>query len=138
MHILVFNAGSSSLKFGVFRLDAEDGAMEVFKGSYERFRDGRSEFRFRHGDTDERGTADIGDIDRAIEAIPAVLDRFGLTEIGAIGHRVVHGGARFSAATILDDATVAEIERRLAAHGVYVREHGEDMPEILDWQWSAA
>ena len=110
MHILVVNAGSSSLKFGVFRLDAEDGAMEVFKGSYERFRDGRSEFRFRHGDTDERGTADIGDIDRAIEAIPAVLDRFGLTEIGAIGHRVVHGGARFSAATILDDATVAEID----------------------------
>ena len=110
MHILVFNAGSSSLKFGVFRLDAEDGATEVFKGSYERFRDGRSEFRFRHGDTDERGTADIGDIDRAIEAIPAVLDRFGLTEIGAIGHRVVHGGARFSAATILDDATVAEID----------------------------
>nr|WP_295469670.1 acetate/propionate family kinase [Mesorhizobium sp.] len=110
MHILVFNAGSSSLKFGVFRLDAEDGAIEVFKGSYERFRDGRSEFRFRHGDTDERGTADIGDIDRAIEAIPAVLDRFGLSAIDAIGHRVVHGGARFSAATILDDATVAEID----------------------------
>ena len=110
MHILVFNAGSSSLKFGVFRLDPEDGAVEVFKGSYERFREGRSEFRFRQGDTDERGTADIGDIDRAIEAIPAVLHRFGLTDIGAIGHRVVHGGARFSAATILDDATVAEID----------------------------
>lgn len=110
MHILVFNAGSSSLKFGVFRLDAEDGAIEVFKGSYERFRDGRSEFRFRHGDTDERGTTDIGDIDRAIEAIPAVLDRFGLAAIDAIGHRVVHGGARFSAATILDDSTVAEID----------------------------
>ncbi|MBX3573802.1 MAG: acetate/propionate family kinase [Mesorhizobium sp.] len=110
MHILVFNAGSSSLKFGVFRLDAEDGAVEVFKGSYERFRDGRSEFRFRQGDTDERGTGEIGDIDRAIEAIPAVLGRFGLTEIGAIGHRVVHGGARFSAATILDDVTVAEID----------------------------
>lgn len=110
MHILVFNAGSSSLKFGVFRLDAEDGAVEVFKGSYERFRDGQSEFRFRQGDADERGTADIGDIDRAIEAIQGVLERFGLTDIGAIGHRVVHGGARFSAATILDDATVAEID----------------------------
>jgi len=110
MHILVFNAGSSSLKFGVFRLDAEDGAVEVFKGSYERFREGRSEFRFRRGDADERGTADIGGIDRAIEAIPGVLHRFGLNDIGAIGHRVVHGGARFSAATILDDATVAEID----------------------------
>ncbi|MBX3573801.1 MAG: phosphoketolase family protein [Mesorhizobium sp.] len=31
----------------------------------------------------------------------------------------------------------AEIQGKLAAHRVYVREHGEDMPEILDWQWYA-
>jgi len=109
MHILVFNAGSSSLKFSVFRAGHED-AEELFKGSYERFRGGKCEFRFRHGETDERGTAPIANIDQAAEAIPAVLERFGLTVLDAVGHRVVHGGARFSAAIVLDDAIVAEID----------------------------
>ena len=44
MQILVFNAGSSSLKFGVFDVGAE--TREMFKGSYERFRDGSFEYRF--------------------------------------------------------------------------------------------
>src|SRR5690606_22169819 len=38
MQILVFNAGSSSLKFGMFSVGTE--TREVFKGSYERFRGG--------------------------------------------------------------------------------------------------
>jgi len=108
MNILVFNAGSSSLKFGVF--SSEDGMREVFKGSYERFRDGGCDFRFRHGETDERGVAAHKDISEATAAIPAVLERFGLGALDAIGHRVAHGGGRFSAPSILDAPTVAEIE----------------------------
>ncbi len=38
MQVLVFNVGSSSLKFGVFNVEGD--THEVFKGSYERFRDG--------------------------------------------------------------------------------------------------
>src|SRR5690606_42152601 len=55
MQILVFNAGSSSLKFGVFSVATE--THEVLRGSYERFRDGECEYRLRQGDADERGTA---------------------------------------------------------------------------------
>ncbi|MCO5082729.1 MAG: acetate/propionate family kinase [Rhizobiaceae bacterium] len=108
MQILVFNAGSSSLKFGVFRLDEE--MKEIFKGSYDRFRDGGCDFRFRKDEIDERGRAEHADIGAAIAAIPAVLERFGLDEIDAIGHRVAHGGGKFPAPAVLDDATVAEIE----------------------------
>ena len=63
MIVLVFNAGSSSLKFGVFRIDAN--VNEVFKGSYERFGNGRCDYRFRHGTIDERGQADCGGIGEA-------------------------------------------------------------------------
>jgi len=57
------------------------------------------------------------------------LDRFHLA-LAAI--RRVPGLAERSGALI------AEIEAKLAEHRVYVREHGEDMPEIRDWQWPAA
>lgn len=108
MQILVFNAGSSSLKFGVFQVG--DDAEEVFKGSFERFREGRCDFRFRRGATDEAGTADCGDVGKAVQDVPAVLRRFGLTALDAVGHRVAHGGAKFQAAAVLDDAVVKSIE----------------------------
>ena len=65
--ILVFDAGSSSLKFGVFSVGGE--THEIFKGSYERFRDGGCEYRFRHGESDERGPAPFGS--PAKEPLPA-------------------------------------------------------------------
>ncbi len=108
MHILVFNAGSSSVKFGVFAMD--EGAAEVFKGSFERFRDGRCDFRFRHGTTDEAGTADHPDIASALAAVPGALERAGFAGLDAIGHRVAHGGGAFATPAVLDDARIAEIE----------------------------
>lgn len=108
MKILVFNAGSSSLKFSVFLADGE--ANEVFKGSFERFRDGRCEYRFRRGEIDERGTAECGDVGMAVERVPDVLKRFRAETIDAVGHRVAHGGSQFAAPAILDDRTVDAIE----------------------------
>ncbi len=57
------------------------------------------------------------------------LDRFHLAL--AVIRRVPGLGAR-------GEKLTAEIQGKLATHRAYVREHGEDMPEILDWQWSAA
>ncbi len=107
MQILVFNAGSSSLKFGVFSVG--DETLEIFKGSYERFRDGGCEYRFRQGETDERGPAPFASPGDAIKGVPDALQRFALEAIDAMGHRIVHGGARFSGPTLLDDDTVEAI-----------------------------
>ncbi len=108
MQVLVFNAGSSSLKFGIFSVTTE--THEVFKGSYERFRAGGCECRFRHGETDERGAVEFDSPSEALKGVPAALKRFGLDAIDAVGHRIVHGGARFTSPTLLDDETVEAIE----------------------------
>lgn len=107
MQILVFNAGSSSLKFGVFCIGTD--TREVFKGSYERFGNDRCEYRFRHGETDERGLAEFNSPGEALKGVPVALKRFGLDTIDAVGHRIVHGGARFTSPTPLDNETVEAI-----------------------------
>ncbi len=108
MQILVFNAGSSSLKFGVFRLGREEG--EILKGSLDRFRDGRAELRLRHGAVDDRRMVDCDGIAGATAMVPALLETAGLGALDAIGHRVAHGGGRFAGPALLDDAAVAGIE----------------------------
>lgn len=108
MHILVFNAGSSSLKFGIFSMGVE--TREVFKGAYGRFRDGACEYRFRYGDSDQRGTTAFATPAEAMSGVPEALERAGFGAIDAIGHRFVHGGARFSVPTVLDEEVIAAIE----------------------------
>jgi acetate kinase len=87
--VLVLNAGSSSLKFQVVE---PDGGEVHLKGTVERVGDG--------------GHA------AALEQVAARLRDAGLDEddLLAVGHRVVHGGAEFSAPTVLDDAVVGRIE----------------------------
>ena len=81
MRVLVFNAGSSSLKFGVF-----DG--------------------FSTPEGHEEGEAPHGSIADAIAAVPDVLKAHGVGAPDAVGHRIAHGGNRFTAATVLDDGTL--------------------------------
>lgn len=107
MQVLVFNAGSSSLKFGIFSLGTE--TREVFRGSYERFGSGGCEYRFRHGKTEVQGAASHESLAEALKGVPATLERFSLNAIDAVGHRIVHGGARFSAPAVLDDETIEAI-----------------------------
>jgi len=108
MRILVFNAGSSSLKFGVFDTKTEGAAL--FKGGYERFRDGACAYKFQAGDRVEQGTVPHANLAEATAAVPAVLAQWGLDGLDAIGHRIVHGGADYAEPTDLNDATLAKIE----------------------------
>lgn len=109
MNILVINCGSSSLKLGVF--EPGDEPREILKANFDTF-DGKS-CNLKvvlNGETVESGKAGAGDIKAAIEALPALLAKHGVGDIAAIGHRVVHGGEKFRSTTLLDDATIAQIQ----------------------------
>ncbi len=110
MIILVFNAGSSSLKFGVFDLTRADSRL--FKGEFRRFHAGTCEFVYHTGGEqglDHSHMEATASIEEAIRKVPIILQTFGYDALTAIGHRVVHGGERFRTATLVDATVLAAI-----------------------------
>lgn len=101
--ILVINAGSSSLKFTVFTLQAGVQTM-LAKGNIERIGLVEPNFIYQRGSNNkvEEGVS-VKDHADALKAVCAKLvdPKVGvlrsLEEIEAIGHRVVHGGEQFTA-----------------------------------------
>ena len=113
MKILVINCGSSSLKFQLIDSDSE---KVIGKGLCERIGiDGRISFTPGDGDKITKDTA-IPDHNRAIAlVIEALTDPQtgvikSLDEIGAVGHRIVHGGEKFTKSVIIDDDVIKAIE----------------------------
>jgi acetate kinase len=108
MNVLAINCGSSSIKWGVFAVDAAAVSSRRAHGRIERL-GGEAALRFEAGTGERLATtthvADHGDGMRRIAEWIAVT---GLP-VEAVGHRVVHGGSRFRAPTLLDDAVVAAI-----------------------------
>ena len=117
--ILVLNAGSSSIKFSVFVVAGERQALVlVYRGELEGI---GTQPRFVVGDAtgrnlvDERLAAGVtGDLNHE-DALAVLLGWIeghaaGLTIVAA-GHRVVHGGVRFSAPVLVDARVISQLER---------------------------
>ncbi|RRR74153.1 MAG: acetate kinase [Candidatus Viridilinea halotolerans] len=113
--ILVLNAGSSSIKFTIF--DHEAGALNVrYEGQIEgigtspRFAANDGAGQPIHASSWANPPLGRGHA-YALERLAAWLDPL-LPEEGLIGvgHRVVHGGAHYSAPMLLDDAVLCELE----------------------------
>jgi acetate kinase len=113
MKILVINCGSSSLKYQLIDSDTEKA---LASGLCERIGiDGRFTYK---PDGGEKSVTDI-DIPNHEVGVKLVLDAVAnpkdgvvasLDEIGAIGHRVVHGGEKFASSVKIDDKVMAAIE----------------------------
>ena len=115
MKVLVVNAGSSSLKYQLFDMDTE---AVLAKGLCERIGiDGH----LKH--TPLAGDKPVFDEDIALpthaEAIAAVIDKLtsaeygvvaSMSEIDAVGHRVVHGGEAFASSVRITDDVMAALE----------------------------
>lgn len=94
-HIVTLNAGSSSLKFGLFAADA-DGPAVVCTGMVDRIGSAEASITLR-GARGEKLRDDaqqaIHDHDGALDRVLELLQtRFPAARIIAVGHRVVHGG----------------------------------------------
>ena len=113
MKILVINCGSSSLKYQL--LDME-GEKLLAKGLCERIGiDGHLTHKPQNGKPIFNENVAMP---THTEAIAAVLDKLtsaqygvvdSMSEIGAVGHRVVHGGEKFAASVRIDDDVMAAI-----------------------------
>ncbi|HZG03527.1 MAG TPA: acetate kinase [Streptomyces sp.] len=111
--VLVLNSGSSSVKYQL--LDMADGSRQA-AGLVERIGERTSYLRHAPAGGPRREREEpVADHETALKAVAEELDRDGLgldaPELAAIGHRVVHGGRRFTRPTVIDDAVLAEIER---------------------------
>lgn len=114
MKILVINAGSSSIKYQLIDMENEQvlakglaDRIGIEGGNFKQKVEGREDYKL-----------DIQMKNHA-EAIGLVLDTLtskengvisSLSEISAVGHRVLHGGEKFSGSVIVDEKVIAAIE----------------------------
>ena len=115
MKVMVINSGSSSIKYKLYRSDTW---RSVAAGTVTRIGEAEGEMKCRW-------TADDGAEQNRVQSLPIPNHRVGLdrivaglhetgaladvSELAAIGHRVVHGGEQFNRATRVDDHVAAVI-----------------------------
>ena len=110
MQVLVVNCGSSSLKCRLFDMAEE---CELAAGSVERLGDSGSRLRATAGDAETERETTARTHDAALAELADALFALAGSDastLGAVGHRVVHGGERFRAPALVDDATETAIE----------------------------
>lgn len=114
MNILIINCGSSSLKFQLINSESEE---VIAKGLCERIAiEGSCLTYTPRGGEKQKTEAPMPDHTAAIKLVLDALtdEKTGvvkdLAEIGAVGHRIVHGGENFSQATIINDEVIKAIE----------------------------
>lgn len=110
-NVLAINAGSSSLKFQLIEMPDEN---VLAKGLVERIGINDSEFTIEYGDEKDSMVTDIPDHGEAVKILLEKLKGSGviksLDEINGIGHRVVHGGERFSDSVLITEEVIKEID----------------------------
>ncbi len=112
--VLVINAGSSSIKYQLYDMPE---ANVLAKGYVEKI--GNTAAKLSHVRRDDAITVEqnVPDHEKAMELILSTLVADGtgavetLSEIEAVGHRVVHGGEEFTGSMVIDDRVLASIEK---------------------------
>ena len=115
MNILVINAGSSSLKYQLYDMKTES---VLAKGRVERI--GMDSSILTHEVDNQPEVKEVSEILDHTTAIKKVLDMLthrkvgvlrNITDIKAVGHRVVHGGESFSESVLIDQQVKLEIRK---------------------------
>lgn len=116
MKILVLNSGSSSLKYQLIDMDTE---AVLAKGNFERIGQYNSFLTHKVGDEKHKFEKPVSNHEKAIRFVLNKLQSkvYGVIkspdEIMAIGHRIVHGGERFTKPAIVDDEVMKGLEESI-------------------------
>src|SRR6185437_11928619 len=111
--VLAINAGSSSIKFAVYRTgDDGDELSLICKGIRDRrASDGHFLIRDAEGKAiaDQKSTSAHG-TDPVVELLDKLEPVIAGAELAAVGHRIVHGGPRFSEPVIIDQDVLTALD----------------------------
>ncbi len=113
MKVLVLNCGSSSLKCQLIDMEKNE---RIMKGHYDRIGGSRSSLRFNVRGEKVNIEYPARNFEEAISKILRLLTSpeykviESLDEIGAVGHRIVHGGEKFKNSVVIDDEVIKAIK----------------------------
>lgn len=138
--ILCLNGGSSSLKFAVYGISGV-GEERVFSGAIEAIGAEGGRAWLRAGDnilSDEKGS--FPDYAEAVKTMFAALKAQGVPKLAAAGHRIVHGGPKFTAPQRIDDGLKAALHELIPFAPLHlpsqlamieaVAAHFPDLPQV--------
>ena len=143
MKILVLNSGSSTLKYQLFSING-DSYEVVAKGNADRINRSPSNVSIKYADGRKKEVmVELPNHETALqEILKLLLDGVitDLSEIHAIGHRVVQGGDIFKASALIDDKAIEQIEELAALAPLHngpaalviraVKRQYPDMPQV--------
>ena len=113
MIILVLNSGSSSLKYQLINTQTK---LLLAKGNFERIGQQSAFLTHKIGEEKHKFEMDVPDHEMALNIILGKLTSktFGVISgvdcIDAIGHRIVHGGDKFTSSVLINDEVIKQIE----------------------------
>ena len=122
MRILVVNCGSSSLKFKLYDLTSAEAGRLLAEGVVEEIGREKSKFTYKTHKSPNKLVLEVVAKDHT-QAVVAMKDallhpEYGLfqdkIQVDAVGHRVVHGGEKFSASALVTPGVRAAIEECIA------------------------
>ncbi len=145
MKILVINAGSSSLKYQLIDMDGE---RVIAKGVCERVGEPVGNFELKIGDEKFTKQVEMKNHTEAFLVMKEALTEgehavlHDLSEIAAVGHRIVQGGALFKESTLVTEKVIEGIESLIDLAPLHNKAHiqgiraslevfGPDVPEVV-------
>ena len=111
MKILSVNAGSSSLKFTMFELPE---CKVIIGGTFEKIGIDGSFYTIKYNGNKDKKEAQMKDHTAAVKILLDELINYGVIksydEIDGVGHRIVHGGDKYTNSIIIDDEVEKTVE----------------------------
>ena len=138
MKIISINAGSSSLKFSLFEMNDES---VLVSGTFERIGSDGSGYTIKYNGQKITETIPLNN---HTDAVTILLDKLvaleiihSLDEIKGVGHRIVHGGSKYSESVFVTDQVIADIDAfkdfaplHNPAHLLGIKAFKEALPDV--------